>query len=420
MTDIQETLTDGTDHLSTAVDLPTARAAFPGLEGKTFLDAACVSLVPMPAAQAIDRFLDMTMHCYAEDASLHHIQMDEMRCRALAEASRLLHADVDRIALVESTTHGLNIAANAIPVMEGDNVVLVGTDFLQVAIPWVMKRDRLGIELRVVEADAQGAIAAERIVSALDDRTRAVCLSSVQWCTGNRLDMATLGEVCKARGIWLVVDAIQEVGALEVDTRERYADFLIAGGHKWLNAPFGCGLMVLSDRVVDELQPSAFGYLALEEPEAGWGEYFRTPETHPVSDYRFPPVAKSFEIAGTSNYPGAIGLAESLKLVNDLGIRVSETQVHRLTELLRAELRRLGAHIVSCDEPCRRSAITVFRVFEGPDQDKALLQHILADNVYISQRYTAHTGGLRVSTHYYNNEEDIGQLVWSLRAALNA
>lgn len=400
------------------MELQDARSAFPGLEEKTFLDAACVSLVPEPAAVAVKNFVDMAVYCHAPDASLHHIQMDSMRASAIEQASRLLNAKVEHIALVESTTHGLNIAANTIPVREGDNVVLVSTDFLQVAIPWVMKRQELGIELRVVESEPGGSIPVERLIAAMDDHTRAVCLSSVQWCTGNRLDMPTVGAVCEARGIWLVVDAVQEIGALQVDVRGRYADFLIAGGHKWLNAPFGCGLMVLSDRALAELRPPAFGYLGLEEPEGGWGEYFRTPDSHPVRDYRFPQVAKSFEISGTSNYPGAIGLAESLRLVNDVGICTAESQVRKLSELLRAELLRLGAQVVSCAEPCSRSGITVFTCFDSPDQDRALLEHVLRDQVYISQRYTARTGGLRVSTHYYNNEEDIHRLIFSLERAL--
>src|SRR5436853_6705406 len=85
----------------------------------------------------------------------------------------------------------------------------------------------------------------------------------------------------------------------------QYADFLIAGGHKWLNSPFGCSINFLSDRVLAELAPNSYGYLALSEPTGGWGEYFRTPEITPFREYTFPRVAKTFEIAGTSNYPGA-------------------------------------------------------------------------------------------------------------------
>ncbi|NIN69499.1 MAG: aminotransferase class V-fold PLP-dependent enzyme, partial [Anaerolineae bacterium] len=96
-------------------------------------------------------------------------------------------------------------------------------------------------------------------------------------------------------------------------------------------------------------------YLALEEPQDGWGEYFRTPETSPLGNYVFPAVAKSFEIGGTANYPGAVALGESLKLTNELGIQIVEEQVRRLTDLLHFELARIGAHVVTDPDPCVRS-----------------------------------------------------------------
>ena len=91
----------------------------------------------------------------------------------------------------------------------------------------------------------------------MDRRTKVVCVSSVQWCSGYRLDMKGLGELCRSRGVWLVVDAIQEMGALEIDLGRQYADFLTAGGHKWLNAPHGCGVMYVSERVLKELEPDS-------------------------------------------------------------------------------------------------------------------------------------------------------------------
>jgi cysteine desulfurase/selenocysteine lyase len=389
------------------------RQEFPGLGDKVFLDAACVSLTPTRARAAIAEFLDLAVECRAADASAHHIQMDMLRGDAIAQAARLLCAPPEHIALIESTTHGLNIAANALRLGKGDNVLIADTEFLQVAIPWQMKVKE-GVEVRPVRSEA-GVLTTEAFERMVDARTRAICVSSVQWCTGNRLDMRALGELCRARGIWLIVDAIQELGAMVVDTRAQYADFIIAGGHKWLNAPFGCGVMYVSDRVLRELEPDSYGYLAMAEPEGGWAEYFRTPEITPYRDYAFVRAAKRFEIAGTANYPGAVGLGASLQLINQVGIAAVERRIRDLTDLLHRELASTRARLVSAPDPAARSGITVFRWSDTPAQDRALVEEIIRHKVYISVRYTSNIGGIRVSSHFFNSEEDVLRLVHTLR-----
>jgi selenocysteine lyase/cysteine desulfurase len=402
------------------MELTEARAEFPGLEDKAFLDAACVSLIPRSAYDGIRAFLDMALTCPAADASLHHIAMDALRREAIEEASALLRVPARRIALVESTTHALNIAANAIPLVKGDEVLIADTEFLQVAIPWAKKADEPGVVITPVRSGDDGVLAFADFERAVTPRTRAICVSSVQWCSGCRVDVRALGELCAAKGIWLVVDAIQEMGALDIDLSQTRADFVMAGGHKWLNAPHGCGVLALSERALAELDPPSWGYLALEEPAGGWGEYFRTPSITPYREYRFPRTAKSFEIAGTSNYPGAVGLGRSLALVNRVGIAKAEAQVLRLAGLLQGDLARLGLHVVSRSEPGIRSGITVFRAFPGAAENLALLERLLADRIFVAMRYTSQVGGIRVSTHYFNNEEDLERLLWSLGRHLPA
>src|SRR5438445_13812490 len=92
-----------------------ARQHFPGLHDKVFLDAACVSLAPRPAIEAIEKFLDLAMVCPMESSTQHHIFMDEMRAAARPAAARLINDCADELALVERTSHGLSLAAESIP-----------------------------------------------------------------------------------------------------------------------------------------------------------------------------------------------------------------------------------------------------------------------------------------------------------------
>ena len=286
------------------------------------------------------------------------------------------------------------------------------------AIPWfkLVEEGALG-EVRVAK-NVDGAVTVESIAEQIDARTRAVVVSSVQWSNGYRLDLAALSELCRREGVVLVVDAVQELGALQMDVRRTPVDMLVAGGHKWLNAPFGCGILYVRRELQAQLAQPSWGYLGLEPPYGGWGTYFSTPSISPVRPYEFVATAKRFELNGTSNYPGAVGLGASLALVNEIGAAEVERQVLGLAALVREELESAGVRIVSRPEPESWSGITTFTVSGDPYEDEALLQRLLEARIYASRRYTSHVGGIRVSTHYFNDEDDVERLVAAVRAAL--
>src|SRR6266849_3553118 len=257
-----------------------ARAHFPGLLDKVFLDAACVSLAPRPAVEAIQKFLDLAMVCPLDSSTDHHIFMDEMRAAARPAAARLINAHEDEIALVESTTHGLALAVNSIPLEPGDRVLMSDLEFLQVAVPWVQKKKE-GVEIDVVP-NRNGEVLVEDFAERISPRTRVITISTVQWTNGFRLDLAALSRLCHERDVWLVVDAIQQLGAIPLDVRQTPVDILTCGGHKWLNSPFGCGFLYMSRDALPRLNPPLPGYLSVLDPARGWDEYFETPTTTPL------------------------------------------------------------------------------------------------------------------------------------------
>jgi cysteine desulfurase/selenocysteine lyase len=398
-----------------SMSVAEARKTFPATQELVFFDAAAVSLISEPVHDAVQSFLDLCMRPTAVDASHHHQEMDRGRGRAIAEAALLLNAGEDQIALVESTTHGLNIAANAIPLRAGHRILIADTEFLQVAIPWKMKEATLGVRVVPVPTGPNGTLTPDHFLAAMDDQTKVVCVSSVQWCSGYRVDLKALGDICRDRGIYLVVDAIQHLGACPLDVRETPVDFLMAGGHKWLNAPFGCGILYVSPHRIPELNPASWGYLSLEDPPGGWAEYFRDPAITPYSEWQFKQTAAKFEISGTSNYPGAVGLGASLAQINQLGLGTIFPHILGLSDRLRDGLHSLGARIISPGGPAEnRSGINIFTMYDSPQEDRALLTRLLSRGIFMAQRYTSGVGGLRVATHFFNNEEDVDLLLKAL------
>ena len=385
------------------------REEFPALRDKTFLDAACVSIAPRCAVAAIEAFLQRALLCTEPSATLNHIAMDEERAAARPLVARLLNAREDEIALVESTSQGLAIAAQAVPLAPGDQVLLAAPEFMEVALPWCQLRGRMGIELTVVP-HRDGRLLVEDFAAHMTPRTRLVVASSVQWSHGFRMDIAALSTLCRDRRIWFVVDAIQQLGAVPFDVLATPVDLLACGGHKWLNAPFGCGFLYIRRERMAELRPPLAGYLAVETPEGGWGNYFQTPSIQPVRDYRYVNAARQYEAGGTANYPGAIGLAASLRMILELGQDRIAERVWTLGDTLIEELHRRGIAVITPPEHAERAGIVTFSL-GAPERNVALMEHLLARRVLVSVRYTAGIGGVRVACHFFNNEGDIGRLI---------
>ena len=392
-----------------SVNLETVREQFPALREKTFLDAACVSLAPRVAVQAISSFLDTALWCPERSSTLHHIAMDDLRLNAWREIARFIHAREDEVALVESTTHGLNIIAEALPLERGAHVLLCDLEFMEVALPWCQKRDRGEIEIDVV-TNRRGEIRVEDIAAHIAPLTKVVAISSVQWSNGYRVDLKALGKICRDAGVWLVVDAIQQLGAFPIDLLETPVDFLACGGHKWLNAPFGQGFLYVRREVLPRLRCPLTGYLSLEPPEGGWGNYFQTPSITPVRDYRSVEEARLFEIGGTANYPGAVGLAACIKLLNDLGPPQVAARILGLTDQFIAGLSRINVEVVTPPAPKNRSGIVTFTL-GSPQRNLSLMEYLLDRKVLVSVRYTSGVGGVRVSCHFFNSAEDVERLL---------
>jgi len=391
------------------VNFESIREEFPALRERTFLDAACVSIAPRSAVAAIEAFLQRALTCPEESATLNHIAMDEQRAAARPLAARLIGAREDEIALVESTSHGLAIAAQAVPLGPGDQVLVGAPEFMEVAIPWCQLSERVGIEL-VVVPHRHGRLLVEDFAARMTGRTRLVVISSVQWSHGFRIDMKALSAACRDRGVWLVVDAIQQLGAVAFDVQATPVDLLACGGHKWLNAPFGCGFLYIRRERMGELRPPVAGYLAVETPEGGWGNYFQTPSIQPVRNYRYVDSARRYEAGGTANYPGAVGLAASLRIVLELGQERIAERVWALGETLMAGLDRQGVAVSTPRERAERAGIVTFSL-ATPERNAAVVEHLLARRVLVSLRYTAGIGGVRVACHFFNNEADIGRLL---------
>jgi selenocysteine lyase/cysteine desulfurase len=385
------------------------REQFPALADKTFLDAACASLAPQAAADAVTALLRDVQTYPERSATAFHIRLDAARDAARPAAARLIGSRPEDIALIENTSHGLAIAAAAIPFEPGDNILVPELEYLQVPLPWRQPPSPVAPEIRLVP-HAAGTLPVDRFAAVSDGRTRAVVMSSVQWSNGYRADLDAIGAFCRERRLWFVVDGIQQLGAFPIDVGRTPIDVLVTGGHKWLNAPFGAGFMYINPEARDRLRPSVAGYLSVTPPEGGWAEYFRTPAISPLQPVTFTRDARRYETGGTGNYPGMVGLTASLDLIAGIGPQNIAAHILGLTDQLLDGLSRLPVRIVTPLDRAHRSGIVTFGLGDAA-AEAALIERLLDARVMVSHRYTSGVGGVRVSCHFFNAPEDVARLI---------
>ena len=390
------------------------REEWPVLETMTFLDAACVSFAPQRTVRAVKDFAEMTATQAEANSSAHHIAMDARRNKAYTEAAKLLNADIEEIALVESTSHGLNIAAQGIPLADGDNIITTNLEFIQVALPWCVMRKEKNIDIRVCKT-ADNRFRVEDFAALADEKTRIIVMSTLEWCNGWASDMKAIGDFCKEKGIFLVVDAVQQLGVTKIDTKECHYDLLVAGGHKWLNSPYGTGVLYVNKESLGKIKQSYAGYLNTTVPEGGWGAYWENPAAPSVHDWTFPETARKYEIGGTSNYTGAIALGESLGLVNEIGIENIQEHIWELGEYCMDQIEAIGGSIITHRDPGRRGGIIIARLYDDLDTDRMILKELHARKIFIAQRFTDYIGGFRISCQYFNNHADIDNMIAGMK-----
>lgn len=387
---------------------------WPVLETMTFLDAACVSFAPQRTVKAVKAFADMTAVQEEANSSAHHIAMDSLRHKAYDEAAKLLNADPEEIALVESTSHGLNIAAQGIELQDGDNIITTNLEFIQVALPWCVMRKDKNIDIRVCKTE-DNRFTAKDFASLVDDKTKLIVMSTLEWCNGWQTDLEELGDYCKEKGVYLVVDAVQQLGVTKIDTKACHIDILTAGGHKWLNSPYGTGVLYVNKETLPKLKQSYAGYLNTTVPEGGWGAYWENPAAPSVNNWTFDNTARKFEIGGTSNYTGAIALGESLALVNEIGIENIEKRVREIAVYCMDRIEEIGGTLITHRDPGHFGGIVIARLYDDLDVDRMILKKLHARRIFIAQRFTDFIGGFRISCQYFNNEKDIDTMIDAMK-----
>ena len=344
----------------------------------------------------LSRRVREAMIAFVEDATVNGAVHADIWAETAEEcrvaAARFLNADAAEIAFMKNTTQGILIAANGIDWRAGDNVVTTAVEFPANVYPWWSLKERYGVETRMVP-ERNGCIDIADIADAIDARTRAVTISHVEFASGFRNDIQAIGELCRARDVWFIVDAIQSLGAIEVDVKAAHVDILAADGHKWLLAPEGAAIFYCAAEKLDRLINTNVGWASVVNPR-DFLNYELTQK----------PDATRFE-EGSYNSVGLYGLKAAIALLQEVGTATVAARVLRLTAHLMAGLETKGYRVITPKADSSRAGIVIF---ESPRHAPAEIDELLRDERIIT---AARGSGVRVSPHFYNTELEIARLL---------
>ncbi len=358
------------------------RADFPGLAGKVYLNAAATSLIPRPVREAVSAF-----YREHEEGGDRHWETWMARREVVREkVARFIGAEPQEIAFVPNTSTGINLIVD---LLEGDGVVLSDElEFPTVTLPWIHR----GVRVRFVLA-VEGVLRVESFREGEAPRSATIAISHVQFSNGCRQDLDVFGEIKGTRH--LVVCASQSLGAFPVDVRRSRIDALATAGHKWLGAGFGAGFCFIRKELLERRPPRAIGWLSGEDPFGFDNRQIRILHSNARSEM------------GCPSFGPIDALGAAVDYLSGIGQDAIAERVLALNMYLTLRLDRAGFEILSPGGD-HRSGETLVRLQEPPRACAFLLERA----IYVTEK----PEGVRISTHFYNDEADVDACVDALVA----
>ena len=366
------------------------RDGIPYLKNGIYVDNASVTPVPRDVHAACEHFNQIINENLRDAKELTKPHYD--RGRVLA--AKLVGSSAENITYIQNTSHGLSLVAMGIDWKDGDNIVVCAQEFPSNYLCWIQLAAK-GVEIRQVTS-TNGRIDPDLILPAVNERTRVIAISHVQFYSGFRVNVASIAQICSQFGALLVVDGTQSIGALKLDVSVAGIDVLAVSAHKWLMGPRGIGFASFSRKALEMIKPSIVGWLSVNDPFA----------FHRKLD--FLPDARRFE-AGTPNGSGIFGLEKRLEQIDQLGIDWIENRVLELNQLLFELASSNSINPVYRFEANHRSGIALL---QKADTNAVELNNILSSKrIFASVR----NGAIRIATHYYNTVDEIEQIIDAMK-----
>jgi selenocysteine lyase/cysteine desulfurase len=368
------------------------RNLFPALQKYTYLNSAAIAPLPTAAVEAVyGQLKDVS-----ENGSVHFMDWMATKQRTRELVAAMLNVKPEQIAFMRNTSDGLASVADGLKWQKGDNIVSFAREFPANFYAWRRVRDAFGVDLRLCP-ERNGRIDLDEFIALIDENTRLVSISAVQYDSGFRADLERIGQAARKVDALFAVDIIQGFGAMPFDLPAQLVDIAAGASHKWLCAPEGGGILYLSDKARERVEPTLVGWISVDVP---WN--FEDLEQN------FKPNALAWE-SGTGGSALFYGLEQSLKLLHETGAEKIENYLEELSDYLCELLAAKNYEIVSSRARSEKSQIVCVRNLEGLTP-KDVAEKLEKENIIVSPRGDR----IRIAPHFFNNREDVERLIEAL------
>jgi selenocysteine lyase/cysteine desulfurase len=391
------------------MDIQRLRAETPGCAERIHLNNAGAALMPAPVIGALQDHVEL-------ESRIGGYEAEELRAPEIGAAyrsvARLLGTESRNIAFTENATVSNLQAISSIPFTAGDLILTTRNDYASNQIQFLSLQRRLSVRVLRAPDDAAGGVDVQAMANLIrDQRPKLVCVTHVPTNSGLVQDVDAIGAACRQAEVLYLVDACQSVGQMPVDVRSIQCDFLSASARKYLRGPRGCGFLYVADRVLDRgLMP-----LFVDMRGADWIA---------ADSYRAAPDARRFE---NWEFAWALVLATgaAAQYATALGLESIQARVRALARRLRESLATIDRVRVLDRGPELSGTVSIATAGASPPALVAALRERRI-NVSAQSRVSAVidyddkgvSASLRISPHYYNTEDEIGQAVAALRELL--
>lgn len=379
------------------------------LEDTAYLDVCSVGLQPQ---RTLDHCRDFQQQFVNSFGRICFGPYGKMRRQVAVDICRMIGADLPgeedngEILFTGNTTEGDSLLVDCLELKAGDSVISSNIEYPSVVLGWAMKQEE-GIELRLVPAK-NGVLEADDIIAAMDETTKVVALSFVQYHTGFKADLKKIGTACRERGILFLVDGIQGVGRNEIHVKDMCIDVLACGGFKGLMSPFGTAFVYIRKELIPRLRPrwySENNVLADEDEMERMSDF-------PV--FELQPGIGRLE-GGSKNTYGITAMGKSIELLLEIGIDRIHEHLMELEHYFRGRLaeENLPLHLLGSDDEKYWSG-TICLKFD-PARTELLEAALQERKIYLC----IHPGFLRISIHFYNTQEHMERVISALKHVFN-
>lgn len=367
------------------MNIQQIRLQLPSVTNQIFLNSGTCGPLPISVIDRMKATLDHQLK-HGRITLSHFEELIKTKAENRALIAEMINCTDEEISITGSTSDGLNIVINGFDWKEGDEIITTNAEHPTAWSP-AYNLQRIGVKVKILDVLSGFETVLEQLEKLVTPNTRLVSISHVIYCSGDLLPAKEIISYAHTQNIPVLLDGAQVFGALPLDVQDLNCDFYAAPGQKWICGPENTGFLYVSKNAHYPIHSTFTGYFSIKNLDLEKGMELQ-------------PDGQRFEF-GTAQPANISGMNEALKWIKGIGLQGIYTRNKALAQRTFDQFSE-SKNIEIVNHQCKSSLVS-FRIKNKTAEEAAgILQQkgIIVRPVPI-------TNAVRISTGFYNTEEEI-------------